>query len=157
MDDQLPGGNQPITQSSHQQQQTPSASQPTSSVIGGKEREAGMSTEGIVELPQEPETILSDEEKEAGVEVVPTEVELPPDIKRLGVSAGASAQPVIHQGGSQQSAALPLDDPQIVAGQKESVWSSIRWLAEWCLRQLKRTHTVLKVVQNKVLRVKYPS
>lgn len=32
---------------------------------------------------------------------------------------------------------LPLTEEQIQAGLHHKVWESLRWLAEWCLRQLK--------------------
>ncbi len=32
---------------------------------------------------------------------------------------------------------LPLEEPQIEEGMHHKAWEAIRWLAEWCMRQLK--------------------
>jgi len=32
---------------------------------------------------------------------------------------------------------LPLTDDQVQLGLHQQVWASIRWLAEWCVRQIK--------------------
>jgi len=37
----------------------------------------------------------------------------------------------------QPKVTLPLTDDQIKKGLHHKIWEGIRWLAEWCLRQLK--------------------
>lgn len=39
---------------------------------------------------------------------------------------------------------LPLTEEQVVKGLHEHVWDSIRWLAEWCVRQIKMLHGRVK-------------
>lgn len=39
---------------------------------------------------------------------------------------------------------LPLTEEQVVMGLHEQVWSSLRWLAEWCVRQIKLLHGRVK-------------
>ena len=40
-----------------------------------------------------------------------------------------------------QKVVLPLTDDQIKLGLHHKVWEAIRWLAEWCARQLKVIHS----------------
>ena len=35
---------------------------------------------------------------------------------------------------------LPLTEEQVVKGLHEHIWDSVRWLAEWCVRQIKMLH-----------------
>lgn len=35
---------------------------------------------------------------------------------------------------------LPLTEEQVVRGLHEQVWDGLRWLAEWCVRQIKVLH-----------------
>jgi hypothetical protein len=49
---------------------------------------------------------------------------------------------------------LPLSDDQIATGLKQSIWSSWRWLAQWCVRKLKQVHMGLKTIHGKLTRVR---
>jgi len=40
---------------------------------------------------------------------------------------------------------LPLTDDQIQVGLGHKVYEAIRWLAEWCIRQLKKIHKTAKL------------
>lgn len=40
---------------------------------------------------------------------------------------------------------LPLTDDQIQAGLHHKVFDALRWLAEWCVRQLKKMHKTVKL------------
>ncbi len=40
---------------------------------------------------------------------------------------------------------LPLTDDQIQVGLQHKVFDAIRWLAEWCVRQLKKMHKTAKL------------
>ncbi len=96
---------------------------------------------GEVELPKE---VAS-----AGVNVRPTTVSIPQPVAQLGVKptgANVPAQPA-------PAVALPLTDDQIAAGLHQSIASSIRWLAEWCVRRLKQLHMGLKYIHGKVMRI----
>jgi len=45
---------------------------------------------------------------------------------------------VVPAGDDQPAVTLPVTQDDIVQGQKMSVWESLRWLAEWATRQIKR-------------------
>lgn len=93
---------------------------------------------------------LSKEIKEAGVVVKSETIEIPPDLKQLGVQPIGSTTPVPLQ----PTITLPITDEQIKKGAKANIFSSLRWLATWCLFILKRCHLTLKVIHGKVTRVK---
>ncbi len=104
---------------------------------GGKEQEPGalgLEQPGLrdasgaeIELPKEVAA--------AGVTQKPTVVQLPQAVTQMGVT------PVGSVGLPQApAAALPLTDDQIAQGLKQSITSSWRWLAEWCIRKLKQLH-----------------
>ena len=81
-----------------------------------------------VELPKEVSSV--------GVRVQPTTVAIPQPVAQMGVKPlgqNVPAQPA-------PAVALPLTDDQIAVGLKASITSSIRWLAEFCMRRLKQIH-----------------
>jgi hypothetical protein len=78
-----------------------------------------------IELP--PEVIKS------GVRVQPTQVPLPQVVQTAGVQPAGINVTI----GNGATIAMPLSDDQIAQGLKTSVAESWRWLAEWCLRQIK--------------------
>ncbi|OGG08580.1 hypothetical protein A2154_00510 [Candidatus Gottesmanbacteria bacterium RBG_16_43_7] len=79
------------------------------------------------------------------------DVELPPAVIKSGVKLQPASHPVPPQltqagvvpigdnviVGSGSTVSLPLTSAQISSGLKQGVTSSIRWLAEWCLRRIK--------------------
>lgn len=108
---------------------TPSASKEIEGIIGS------------IGSPEVPLTDVSGQELEiprvverAGVRVQPTVVPIPPKVQKQGV------QPVGANVPAAQQTVVPLTDDQIVQGLKQSVASSWRWLAEWCVRRLKQLH-----------------
>jgi hypothetical protein len=121
----------------------------TSRGLGEKEKETIVTKEVIREVGKEIE--LPKEVEEAGVELKKEEVELPPPVQELGVKltgpAAPSPPPAV-------TATLPLSDDQVVKGLAAPILSSIRWLAEFCLKQLKKAHIGLKKVHGKIVRVK---
>lgn len=91
--------------------------QPTLKDVSGKE----------IELPKE---VIA-----AGVRTQPTTIQLPQAATQMGVrSVGTNVQTPAP------AVALPLTDDQIALGLKQSIMSSWRWLAEWCVRKLKQLH-----------------
>lgn len=71
----------------------------------------------------------------AGVTTKPTTVTLPQHVTQAGVKpVGQTVAP------QAVTTALPLTDDQIAQGLKQSITSSWRWLAEWCVRKLKQLH-----------------
>jgi hypothetical protein len=90
----------------------------------------------------EPEKVVYQETKEPGlpqevsgwVEKLPTaeEIQLPqPVVDDFGQVLVQSSAP------RQQKITLPLTTDQLKFGLREKVISSLRWLAEWCLRLIK--------------------
>jgi len=111
-------------------------------------------------LPKEAEPIATEFEIKEPVEHSPEEevrpfvspraetIELPPDLKKLGLQA------VSHSSfPSYKNIKLPLSDEKIVVGKKAPVTSSIRWLAEFALFILAQAHLGLKVVHGHVIRI----
>lgn len=71
----------------------------------------------------------------AGVTTQPTTVQIPQPIAQMGVKAiGDAVVPLAPP------VTLPLTDEQIALGLKQSVTTSWRWLAEFCVRKLKQLH-----------------
>lgn len=104
--------------------------------ISGKEREIGGSSlspdfqfsgPGVeMELPKE---VIG-----AGVKMQPTSIKIPPPVQSMGVKATGISAPMSN--GS--SVTLPLTDTEIAEGMKQNITSSLRWLSEWCIFQLKK-------------------
>lgn len=105
--------------------------------FGAGEREGGR-VEVVEEIP-----VNVEEEKlkeaEGYIEKVEKEAELAAPVvddytKQVLVGAAASQKPKVT---------LPLTDDQIQKGLHHKIWEGIRWLAEWCARQLKviRSHS----------------
>ena len=84
------------------------------------------------EIPTEPE-IEKEIEAEGYIERVEKDPELfkalaDDYVKQVGMTTPAAQNPKVK---------LPLSDDQIKLGLHHKVWEAIRWLAEWCLRQVK--------------------
>ena len=126
-----------IDQSSSQNKSTTSVS------YGGKEGEvfpvsAEFPLKAIgqeVDLPKEVESV--------GVQVQPTTVNLPQIVSDQGVQSVGHNVPVTPTSG--KSITLPLTDDQIEQALKKNMTHSIRWLAEWCVYQVKKMQE--KVIQ----------
>ena len=96
---------------------------------------------GVAEFPLQEvgnEINLPKEVVSSGVQMHPTQATLPPSVVSQGVEVINQTRPEITTPGN--SAVLPLTDEQIAKGLHASVTSSIRWLAEWCVRKLKMVH-----------------
>ena len=75
-------------------------------------------------------------------------IELPPDLKKLGLQA------VSHSKFSgYKNIKLPISDEKIIVGQKAPITSSFRWLATLALYILGQAHLGLKVIHGHVIRV----
>ena len=75
-------------------------------------------------------------------------IELPPDLKKMGLQPASSTQFP-----SYQNIKLPLSDDKIVAGLHQPITSSLRWLATLLEYILGQAHLALKVIHGKVVRV----
>lgn len=120
---------------------------PTGPGLTTKEREFLVSEERALEEIRR-ELQLPKEVERAGLEVQKEEIELPPPLPEMGVSQVGAGVPV-----STPTVSLPLTDDKIAGGLSASIWASIRWLATWCLRQLKKAHMKLKKVHGRIIRV----
>jgi hypothetical protein len=112
-----------------------------------KEQETGRVTEAPFR-PAVPETEVSPEVVASGVKVQPTTIPIPPQVGALGVRPAGQNIPPAPAG------TLPLSDDQIALGLKQSIRSSWRWLAQWCLRRLKQLHMGLKNIHGRLTRVR---
>lgn len=93
---------------------------------------------------------LPSEVAKAGVTLNPTTIELPSVVKKMGVRAVDNAvAPIPTQ---KPVAPMPLSDEEIAKGLHQSISSSWRWLAEWCVRQLKEAHVFLKTMHGQIVR-----
>lgn len=101
----------------------------------------------IREVPQEIE--IPKEVSQAGVEIHGV-VDLPPDLKKLGVTPGASQMPVTTPAAP---ITLPISDDKILVGTKVPLSSALKWLSFWCLKRLKVAHLILKSIHGKIIRV----
>jgi hypothetical protein len=133
---------QPISDVSNPPSAVPSVS--PQATYSGSNKEA----EGSIVSPELPlkatsqETVLPKEVESLGVKVQPTTVPLPPQVAQAGVQSVNANVPQDPTNGSTIS--LPLTDAQIAQALHESVTSSVRWLAEWCVRQIKMVHEKIK-------------
>ncbi len=97
----------------------------------------------VIEHEHEP-----DPEVEKYLNVRKETVEVPPDLKKIGVQASTPQ----HFTGYQK-VQLPISDDKILQGQKKPVTDSLRWLAEFCIFLLRRAHIQLKIAHGKAQRV----
>ncbi|MBI2611367.1 hypothetical protein HYW54_01310 [Candidatus Gottesmanbacteria bacterium] len=138
-------------QQNSQQSQTPAAISPSGSMakeqLGG-----GVSSQEVLQSVS-PELQPSKEVKGVGVYAHEEAVKVPPDLQRMGVSPSGPSTPVTTTG--QAAIVLPISDQQVVSGLHAQVYSALRWLAEWCIRKLKKAHLTLKVIHGKIMRVQY--
>jgi len=113
-----------------------------------------------ISLPKEAEPIGTEFEIKEPTEHSPEEevrsfvspraetIELPPDLKKLGLQTVSNSS-----FSSYKNIKLPLSDEKIVVGQKAPITSSIRWLATFALYILAQAHLGLKEVHGHVIRV----
>lgn len=103
-----------------------------------KEREpAGLGIEPAVKDVSGQEIELPKEVAAAGVRPQPTTVQLPQSVAQMGVTPTGQSP---LGGVPATTVALPLTDDQIAQGLKQSITSSWRWLAQWCVRKIKQLH-----------------
>ncbi len=94
------------------------------------EASRGKEIKEIEEIPQHPEI---EPEVEGYMERVEKDPELQKAladdyVKAIGMQPTSSSNPQVK---------IPLTNDQIQAGLHHKVWEAMRWLAEWCVRQMK--------------------
>ena len=133
--------------------QNPDDSQIQAGTVGmAKEVEDGITPSGETLPLQETgkEVELSAELSQAGVTISPTSISLPPPLTKMGVAPAGLNVTV----GTGSSVTLPLTDDQIALGLHQSVTSSWRWLAEWCVKKLKQLHLIIRNIKGKPTEVR---
>jgi hypothetical protein len=120
--------------------------------MGGKEHEIGRGASLEVVTQASSEMVLPKEIETVGVQSTKTDIEIPPDIKKIGVQHAGPTQP-LTVGHTLPSVSLPLSDDQVGNGLHKSVLSALRWLSEWCVKKLKKAHIHLKKVHGHFIRV----
>jgi hypothetical protein len=105
---------------------------------------------GIKETPGEHREIEKKREVGEFVKEVPQRPEIPEEVEKAGVKHAGSTAPVGKKPTKQVK--LPLTDDEIVKGLHAHVWQSIRWLALWCVRKLKKAHVMVKEVHGRLVR-----
>ncbi len=127
--------------------------QPVSTSIGKEQEGIKISSSEIIkEISSEAE--ISKEVEKAGVEQFKETIELPPDVKKLGVKQTGASTSVKTTAASLPNISLPISDQKIIKGVHEKVTDALRWLAVWCFRQLEKAHIKLKIVHGKIIRVR---
>lgn len=94
---------------------------------------------------------LNKEVSEAGVKVKQEEIRVDVELQNIGVNATGTSTPMP----TNPTIVLPIPDTEVEKGLHQKIFHSIRWLAEWCMFQLKRAHLTLKVIHGKVRRIPY--
>jgi len=97
--------------------------------------------------PESPEAGVPKEVTSAGVQFQPTTIPIPKPVSDLGVTPGPANIPMPTSVSS-----FPITDDQIAEGLRKNVRDSWLWLAEWCIRQLKKVHVGLKYIRGKLVR-----
>ena len=90
----------------------------------------------------------TEEEVKPYVQARAETIELPPDLKKMGLQPATTTQFP-----SYQNIQLPISDDKIIAALHQPITSSIRWLATLALYLLKQVHLALRIIHGKVVRV----
>lgn len=69
------------------------------------------------------------------------------DLQNLGVQSTGQSKFT-----NQEILKLPISDERIATGLKSPITSSLRWLSEFCIYLLRKSHIVLKLVHGKIVR-----
>lgn len=122
---------------------------PSPSASSHKEAEPALSAKdrAVVEMHEVVEHEI-DKDVAEFVEHRKDTIEVPPDLKQMGVMPTGQATVTAHS-----TVPIPLTDEKIIKGIHEPLTSSVRWLAEFCLYILKSAHITLKEMHGKPVRV----
>lgn len=92
---------------------------------------------------------LTPEVERVGVEKRSETITLPEDVRQMGVETTGPAQPLETKPIGPE---LPLSDEKIEQGLHANIFSSFKWFAWWCVRQLQKAHFHLKKIGNRIVR-----
>lgn len=106
---------------------------------GGVEREPSFTKASEGKLPEEMTEILTEPEveKKPELEGYLEKVEKAGETQQVIVDDYTQAILLKPTQNQNVKVKLPLTEDQIQQGLHHKVWESVRWLAEWCLRQVK--------------------
>jgi hypothetical protein len=113
---------------------------------GGKEVEPPRPHTESIKVHESGEHEIVDEEVKQHVELTTEKVEIPPEVKAVGVEE--TNQPLAFE-----PIPLPLSDDKVVKGSHAPIYSSLRWLSTLAAYMLSQAHQAVKVVHGKVVRV----
>lgn len=126
---------------------TPLPSKPA----GGMAKEVepfGLGKEAVPETVQEVVEHKPEEEVSTYVSPRAETIEIPPDLKKLGLQPTTTTKFP-----SYQNIKLPISDEKISMGLRAPITSSLRWLATLAVYLLQQAHLGLKTIHGKVVRV----
>ena len=101
---------------------------------------------GLIDNTKEIE--LPKEVDKSGIKVIPQKVNVPRVLQDHGLQPSGFNSFL----GMGTTITLPLTDDQIATGLHNNPSSSIRWLAEWCIKKLKQLHISIKMIHGKIVR-----
>ena len=119
--------------------------------VGGFSKEADMPRVSEPLMQEMPEFEIP-KEVASHVSKVQEHIEIPPDLKSIGVTIPHSHGKVSDS--LQKNLSLPLTDDQIGQGLHADIKSSLRWLSVWCAKQLRKAGFRLKEVGQHSVREK---
>ncbi len=131
---------------------SPVTTKGTATIGPSKEREPSqiVSAEAAAEIATEME--IPKEVEGVGLVKIKETIELPPDVKKLGVAPSGPSAPVVTI--TLPQVVLPISDQKVIVGLHVRLLNSLHWLATWCIRKLNKAHIALKVIHGKIIRVK---
>ncbi len=148
---QLPSGNATSTNSQSGKEQPISLGHPEAERFAVKKAERVGQVEQKKVEQQTVKTVEASNNLELSKEILPGVEEkhhpsepivLPSQIQLAGVSS--TPIPIESMTFKPDPVVLPLTESEIKKGLHVSVWYSIRWLSEWCVKQLKEAHLLFK-------------
>ena len=105
-----------------------------------KEKEPTKQVESIKKSTESEVVYQPEEKRSLEVESVIEKIERQArgDQQQNDIRDDVSGATVVSASDNQPAVTLPVTQEEVVQGRKLSVWDSLRWLAEWATRQIKR-------------------
>lgn len=138
-----PAGNTPTA--------PPNQPQINYSSTGDKEKEAPRSNASEIVQEVGKQVEISSEVEKAGIIHYKESMEIPPDVRKMGLTPSGANVPVASQ---TPQVTLPVSDQAVYQGLHRDFTNAVKWLAVWCIRKLQKAHLALKNVHGKIIRVR---
>jgi len=125
---------------------------PAASPSSGVEQEPVPSAPdtGLKEAVHEHSEIRKPKEVTEHVKEIPQRPDIPAEVEKAGLQHAGPATPVASATG--KTVKLPLTDDEILKGLHAHIWESLRWMATWCVRRLKKAHIRIKEARGHLVR-----